>query len=66
MATELLSIPEEHVEDVIKVIETGLSYQRGEINKVVFRNLTKWCREMTEYKQMQKGPQKWLDTDHIG
>jgi hypothetical protein len=48
MASELLTVPEEHMRDVIKVIRTGLSHTKT-VRKEVRDQLTKWCREEELY-----------------
>lgn len=49
MASEILSVPEEHLEDVIYVIRRGLQSTKKGIDKKVFEQLTKWCDEEEEY-----------------
>ena len=49
MASEILSVPEEHLEDVIYVIRRGLQFTKKGIHKDVLRQLTKWCDEEEEY-----------------
>lgn len=48
MATEILSIPEEHLQDVIHVIRFGLIYAPA-VNPDVYKQLTKWCAEEEAY-----------------
>jgi len=45
MASEILSIPEEHLKDVIHVIRRGLATTRKVVDKSVVEQLTKWCDE---------------------
>ena len=47
MATELLSVPEEHVPDVIAVIRAGLSLI--EVPALVKEALNTWCDEHEAY-----------------
>jgi hypothetical protein len=49
MASETLSVPEEHLEDVIYVIRRGLLSTKKAIHKDVLKQLTKWCDEEEEY-----------------
>jgi len=48
MGTEILTIPEEHIEDVVNVIRTGL-WHFGPENEEVTEQLHKWCDEQIEY-----------------
>jgi hypothetical protein len=54
MASEVLSVPEEHLEDVIYVIRRGLASTKKGIDKAVFEQLTKWCDEEAEYLKRMK------------
>lgn len=54
MASEILSVPEEHLEDVIYVIRRGLASTKRSIDKSVFDQLTKWCDEEEEYLKRLK------------
>ncbi len=47
MASETLSVPEEHLEEVIKVIRAGLKAVR--VKREVSQQLKKWCDEEEEY-----------------
>ena len=47
MATEILSVPEEHLPDVIRVIRAGLSLE--EVPDEVKRALETWCDEEEAY-----------------
>lgn len=47
MATELLAVPEEHIADVICVIQAGLSLQ--EVPAPVKEALETWCNEHEAY-----------------
>ena len=49
MASEILTVPEEHLEDVIYVIRRGLMSTKKSIHKDVLNRLTKWCDEEEEY-----------------
>jgi len=49
MASETLTVPEEHLEDVIYVIRRGLASTKKAIHKDVVEQLTKWCDEEEEY-----------------
>jgi hypothetical protein len=53
MASEILTVPEEHLRDVIKVVRTGLSHTKT-VSKEVRDQLTKWCREEELY--LNRGP----------
>lgn len=48
MAREILSVPEEHLAEVITVIRTGLQHAKG-ISTTATDQLYKWCREEEEY-----------------
>lgn len=47
MASEILAVPEEYLEEVIKVIRTGLKHTK--VSRSVKSNLTKWCNEEEQY-----------------
>lgn len=47
MASEILSVPEEYLIEVIKVIRAGLKKVR--ISKETSIQLKKWCKEEEEY-----------------
>jgi hypothetical protein len=50
MASEILSVPEEHLADVIAVIRAGLAVtHKSNIKPVVLRNLARWCKEESDY-----------------
>lgn len=49
MAKEILSVPEEHLADVIKVIRAGLQHNTEVIDDEVDEQLTTWCCEMELY-----------------
>ena len=49
MASEILSVPEEHLEDVIYVIRRGLASTTKAIDPSVVKQLTKWCNEEEAY-----------------
>ena len=53
MASELLAIPEEYIEDVILIIRTGIRH-RAKMSKTMAeieatKQLEKWCRKMMGY-----------------
>lgn len=50
--SETLSIPEEYLEEVIKVIRTGLEHTK--VSKTVKSNLRKWCSEEEKYLKTLK------------
>jgi len=55
MASELLAVPEEHLEAVIRVIRRGC--QEPKIASLeVKRQLRRWCNGMEEYLAGQKPP----------
>jgi len=54
MTSEILSIPEERLEEVIKVIITGLQAPGLYISKETRRNLSKWCNEEMKYLERLK------------
>lgn len=47
MAKEILSVPEEYLVEVTRVIRTGLRYTN--VRDAVRENLTNWCDEIEEY-----------------
>ena len=49
MATEILAIPEEHLQQTIDVIRAGLHVIGKLVTKEVFEQLTKWCDEEEQY-----------------
>jgi len=58
MTSEILAVPEEHLEDVILVIRNGLksTKPKHKINREVRTQLTKWCKEEEDYlKRMNSG-----------
>lgn len=52
MASEVLSVPEENLEEVIRVIRAGLKSTK--VSKETRRNLTLWCDEEESY--LNEGP----------
>ena len=48
MATEVLSIPEEYLSDVIRVIRVGLDMTPG-VDPEVRKRLSEWCEQEAEY-----------------
>lgn len=52
MASEILSVPEEHMTDVIKVIRMGLLHSKT-VDREVREQLEKWCKEHAEYIDRQ-------------
>lgn len=56
MASEILSVPEEHLEDVIRVIRRGLEFTKKSIHKDVCKQLKKWCDEEEEYLKRLNEP----------
>jgi hypothetical protein len=51
MATEILSVPEDHLLEVIKVIRAGLKATKDDknITPETRQQLTKWCRDEEKY-----------------
>ena len=47
MASEILSVPEENLEEVIQVILAGLKAVK--VSAETRRALTKWCKEEVRY-----------------
>lgn len=52
MARELLTIPEEHLRDVVHVIQAGLN--EVEVDQEVYEALTEWCEGMKGYLERLK------------
>lgn len=48
MAAEILSVPEEHLLEVIAIIRTGLKHTK-KITPEVEKQLKKWCNEEEDY-----------------
>ncbi len=49
MGKEILAIPEENLQEVIKVIRAGLYHPHlPKITSEVFENLIEWCNEMED------------------
>lgn len=49
MSSETLSVPEEHLADVIKIIRAGIRAEAHQIPEVVRLELTDWCDEEERY-----------------
>lgn len=49
MALETLSIPEEHLADVINVIRAGCHLRHDQIDPEVYARLTQWCNDEDDY-----------------
>lgn len=47
MATEILTVPEDKLEEVIKVIRAGLRTEK--VSRATKKALTTWCDEEEEY-----------------
>lgn len=47
MASEVLSVPERHLADVINVIRAGLVYAK--VPRDVYEGLRDWCNEQENY-----------------
>jgi len=56
MASEVLSVPEEHLEDVIYVIRRGLQSTEKALDPEVVRALKEWCNDEEEYLKQIKAP----------
>lgn len=54
MASEALSIPEEHLGEVIDIIRAGLKSKKH-VTPEVRDALTTWCEEESEYAHRLKG-----------
>lgn len=46
--SEGLYVPEEHLEEVIRIIRTGLKHS-NHVSRAVKINLEQWCREEENY-----------------
>ena len=53
MAKEILAVPEEHLEEVILVLRTGL--KTAKVSKEVHERLSRWCDEEEKYIERLKG-----------
>mgnify|MGYP001559791992 CR=1 FL=1 len=49
MAKEILAVPEDKLEEIIKVIRAGLHLLDKKISKDTKYNLEEWCRVEEEY-----------------
>jgi len=51
MASEILTVPEDHLSEVIRVIRAGLEATKkdSKISKTTRTQLAKWCDEEEEY-----------------
>jgi ABC-type transporter MlaC component len=49
MAKEILTVPEEHLQEVIDIIRAGLYVIGNVIKQEVREQLTRWCDEEQEY-----------------
>ena len=45
---EILAVPEEYLEEVIRIIRNGLANTKG-VPEEVWDNLTRWCNEEEKY-----------------
>lgn len=52
MGKEILAIPEEHLEETILVIRTGLLH--SDVKKEVYERLMDWCKSMKEHLEALK------------
>jgi len=48
LATEILSVPEEHLQEVIDIIRAGL-HKKKDVTPEVFERLIEWCDEEEQY-----------------
>jgi hypothetical protein len=48
MASEILAIPEENLEEVIRIIRTGIKNSNN-VSTDVRYNLEKWCKKEEKY-----------------
>lgn len=51
MAREVLSVPEEHLQEVIRVIRYGLNVAGTSISIETHEQLKKWCEEEEAYQR---------------
>lgn len=52
MASEILSVPEEYLKEVIKIIRAGVkacNSGKSEVSAVVEHNLLQWCKDEEAY-----------------
>lgn len=49
MASEILAVPEDRLEEVIAIIRCGLKSYTGRISKDTRKGLKTWCDEEEEY-----------------
>lgn len=52
MAKEILSIPEEYLEEVILIIKTGLLH--SDVKEEVYERLMDWCKSMKAHLEVLK------------
>ena len=51
MASEILSVPEERILEVVKVLRSGISTCQDSVSEDTLIHLMKWCNDMEEYMQ---------------
>ena len=49
MASEVLAVPEEHLQEVIDILKAGMFVMKKNISQDVAHNLGKWCEEEEQY-----------------
>jgi len=54
IATEILSVPEDNLEETIKIIRSGLKLEWKSISEETKDNLIRWCDEEEEYIKFSK------------
>ena len=55
MASEILAVPEQRLEEVIRVIRAGLKAVKPPVSKDVENNLLLWCHDEEEYLKRLEG-----------
>lgn len=53
MASEILIIPEDYLDEVVSIIRCGLA-DTPRVRRIVRKNLTSWCDKMDEYLKQLK------------
>jgi len=49
MATEVLAVPEEHLDEVIEVLRAGLDVLGKKVSRETRQRLEEWCSEEEDY-----------------
>jgi hypothetical protein len=59
VANEILSVPEEKVGEVIRVIRAGLDTKPSRISKETIHRLHQWCKDEEKYLRRTMTEEFW-------